>query len=204
MGFPLLEATPHFGQTQPLEPVATSLSLMASDQDDILRIVGADRRGSRLWDLILRVAGELNLASRGLIESAVLAAIPTAYTVIPDLTDLTFCDSSGLTMFVIAKERAEAEGTALKLRNLNRAVARILEISGLDRVLDINEGRLDRSWISQLVASVADVVGDHTKCASCSRCVVKKHGEGPLGLGRAVRYSGSHSHRTPGVDANAP
>jgi anti-sigma B factor antagonist len=89
--------------------------------------------------LILRLCGELDVASRDVIEPAVLAAIPTAYTVILDLSDLTFCDSSGLTMFLAAKEMAEAEGTTLRLRNPRPNVARVLEISGVDQVLDIRE-----------------------------------------------------------------
>jgi len=89
--------------------------------------------------LILRLCGELDVASRDVIEPAVLAAIPTAYTVILDLSDLTFCDSSGLTMFLAAKETAEAEGTTLRLRNPRPNVARVLQISGVDQVLDIRE-----------------------------------------------------------------
>jgi anti-anti-sigma factor len=90
-----------------LEPQVT----MTTSFDSSARIDAAQDSGT----LILRVAGELDLAARDLIESAVLAAILTAYTVILDLTDLTFCDSSGLTMSVTAKERAGAECTALKL-----------------------------------------------------------------------------------------
>ena len=89
--------------------------------------------------VILRICGELDTATRGVIEPAVLAAIPTAYTVILDLADLTFCDSSGLRMFVAAQQTAEVAGTALKVRNLRPAVARVLAISGIDQVLDITE-----------------------------------------------------------------
>lgn len=89
--------------------------------------------------VILRVCGELDLASREVIEPAVLAAIPTSYTVILDLADLTFCDSTGLTMFIAAKEKAEAEGTTLRLRNPRPNVARVLAISGVDHVIDISE-----------------------------------------------------------------
>jgi anti-sigma B factor antagonist len=87
--------------------------------------------------LILRVCGELDLASRAVVEPAVLAAIPTAYAVVLDLVDLTFCDSSGLALFVAAKQEAEAAGTALTLRNPKPAVARVLELSGLDQALNI-------------------------------------------------------------------
>ena len=89
--------------------------------------------------LILRVCGELDIASRALIEPAVLAAIPTAYAVTLDLRDLEFCDSSGLAMFVAAHERAKAEGTVLTVRNLEPPVRRVFELSGVDQVIDITE-----------------------------------------------------------------
>ncbi len=87
--------------------------------------------------LIVCVGGELDLASRGVIEPAVLAAIPSAAAVVFDLTDLTFCDSSGITMFVTAHQKAEANGAALRFRNLSPAVARVFAISGVDQLLEI-------------------------------------------------------------------
>jgi anti-sigma B factor antagonist len=88
--------------------------------------------------LILRLRGELDLATRDAMESAIFAAIPTAYEVTLDLRDLTFCDSTGLAMFLAANEKAVANGTALKLVNLQPIVARVFEISGVDQLLDIN------------------------------------------------------------------
>ena len=89
--------------------------------------------------LILRLCGELDMATRDLIESAVMAAIPTADALILDLGDLAFCDSSGVAMFLAAREKAEAEGTVLTLGNLQPSVARVFTISGVDQVLAITE-----------------------------------------------------------------
>ena len=89
--------------------------------------------------LILRLCGELDIASRDMIESAVMAAIPTVDSLILDLGDLTFCDSSGVAMFLAAREKAEAEGTALTLGNLRANVARVFAVSGVDQVLAITE-----------------------------------------------------------------
>jgi anti-sigma B factor antagonist len=89
--------------------------------------------------LILRVCGELDMDSRRVIEPAVLAAIPTARTVVLDLGDLTFCDSTGLTMFLAAHQRAEAEGHTLILGNIPPVVARVLAITGFDQTLNITE-----------------------------------------------------------------
>ena len=89
--------------------------------------------------LILRLCGELDIATRDMIESAVMAAIPSVDSLILDLGDLTFCDSSGVAMFLAAREKAEAEGTALTLGNLQANVARVFAVSGVDQVLAITE-----------------------------------------------------------------
>jgi anti-anti-sigma factor len=89
--------------------------------------------------LILRLCGELDITSCDVIKPAVMAAIPSAYTVILDLGDLTFCDSSGVAMFVAASEKARAEGVVLTVGNLQPSVARVFEASGIGAVLDITE-----------------------------------------------------------------
>jgi anti-sigma B factor antagonist len=83
--------------------------------------------------LILHLRGELDLASREIFEPAIMAAIPTAYAVVLDLSELTFCDSNGLSMFVAAHEKAAGNGTELTLRNLQPAVRRVFLVAGLDR-----------------------------------------------------------------------
>jgi len=88
--------------------------------------------------LILRLCGELDEASRDLIEPAVMAAIPTAYAVVLDLRDLTFCSSSGLAMFAAADQKAQAAGTTLTLVNAQTNVSRVLEITGMDKALTIS------------------------------------------------------------------
>jgi anti-sigma B factor antagonist len=89
--------------------------------------------------LILRLCGELDLASRDVLEPAVMAAIPTAYKVILDLVDLTYCDSIGIAMFLAAHENAEAAGTILVFADLQPSVRRVFEISGIDKVVNITD-----------------------------------------------------------------
>ena len=89
--------------------------------------------------LILSLRGELDTLSRDTFESAVMAAIPTAYAVVLDLGGLTFCDSTGLAMFLAAAEKAAASETTLTFRNVHPTVWRLFQISGIDHVLDITE-----------------------------------------------------------------
>ena len=87
--------------------------------------------------LILRLHGELDFSTRDVMETAILAAIPTAYEVTLDLRDLTFCDSTGLAMFLAAKDAADANGTVLKLVNPQPIVARVFSVTGVGQVFGL-------------------------------------------------------------------
>jgi anti-sigma B factor antagonist len=106
---------------------------MTSQSDAWIRV--SDKPGT----LILHICGELDSTSRAPIETAVMAAIPTAYKVVLDLTELTFCDSTGLSMFLAAHQKAEAEGHPLIFANIPLTIARLLEITALDHVLHLAE-----------------------------------------------------------------
>jgi anti-anti-sigma factor len=86
--------------------------------------------------LVLRLCGELDLAGRNLMEPAILAAIPTADAVVLDLSELTFCGAAGVAMLVAAREKADAEGTLLSVRNVLPVVRHVFEISGIDAVIE--------------------------------------------------------------------
>ena len=58
--------------------------------------------------LVLRIGGELDAASRISIEPEVMAATVSAGSVVIDLEALTFCDSSGIAMFIAAQTNAKS------------------------------------------------------------------------------------------------
>jgi anti-sigma B factor antagonist len=126
-------------KTLPLELVATSFGLLGRD------VAMSANQHPSTWvevlqetgTLILRLRGELDMIGRDVIEPAVLAAIPTAYAVVLDLEDLTFCDSSGIAMFLLAHEKAEAAGVDLTICNVPPVVQRVLSITGVDQKLNI-------------------------------------------------------------------
>jgi anti-sigma B factor antagonist len=105
---------------------------------DITTAAPADR-SEESGTVILRLNGELDLAGREAIETPILASILFSWAVMFDLEKLTFCDSSGLAMFVTANRRAEEVGTTVSLRNLQPAVRRVFAISGVDQVVRIVE-----------------------------------------------------------------
>jgi anti-anti-sigma factor len=86
--------------------------------------------------IVLYLHGDLDVASGVEIEPVVVAAVISAVSVIVDLADVTFCDSSGVAMFFAVAQKAEAEGTVLSLRNTPPNVQRVFEIAGLDHEID--------------------------------------------------------------------
>ena len=72
-----------------------------------------------------------------LLES--LQSTPAGEDAVADLGDVEFIDSSGLRTLVTVHQQHEAAGSQLRLRNLSAAVARLLEITGLDDHLHIDQ-----------------------------------------------------------------
>ncbi|WP_187369315.1 STAS domain-containing protein [Baekduia soli] len=87
--------------------------------------------------VLVAVAGELDLATAGEVETAVMDPVRDARHVVLDLRDLAFMDSSGVRVVVAAHLAAEEHGGRLSLVRLAEGspVQRVLEISGLDTVL---------------------------------------------------------------------
>jgi anti-sigma B factor antagonist len=89
--------------------------------------------------LILRIGGELDTASCKVIEPTISTAVETAGSVIIDLAELTFCDSSGVGLFIATHAKAASAGTSLAIRNVRPPVRRIFEITNLDAVVELIE-----------------------------------------------------------------
>lgn len=98
-------------------------------------IVSIERVGDGVVGL--RVAGEIDMATVEDLIAAMTAAINmcTAGTLIVDLANVTFCDSSGIAAFDNAFFLAGWRGVRFRLVNPQPAVRRVLEITGvLDRL----------------------------------------------------------------------
>ncbi|MCX5208523.1 anti-sigma factor antagonist [Kitasatospora sp. NBC_00240] len=90
---------------------------------------------------VLEVAGELDHDGAPRLAAAVrrvLAGRPAPSTLDLDLAAVTFCDSSGLTTLLRARSEAGHQGTVVRLAGLSRPVARLLEITGIDRVFAVD------------------------------------------------------------------
>ena len=83
---------------------------------------------------------------RGDVDVATVAEARAAFTeataehpgdVFVDLTDVSFVDSTGLGMFIGWHKATQAAGRHLRLECVPSRVTRMLRLTGLDRILDV-------------------------------------------------------------------
>ena len=91
-------------------------------------------------EVILVLHGEFDLAGVSAFDS-VASQIGPVSTVILDLRDVSFMDSSGLQEMIALQRRATTEGWSLLLANPQQQVVRLLHISGVDQYLMIAQDR---------------------------------------------------------------
>jgi anti-sigma B factor antagonist len=87
---------------------------------------------------VLTVEGELDYHTAAQLRQVLQDTPFTAGGVVIDLTDLTYCDSTGVTVLVTAYHRAQATGTPLALAGLSDDLDRVFGIIGLRDVFAIH------------------------------------------------------------------
>jgi anti-anti-sigma factor len=86
----------------------------------------------------VRVSGEVDLRTAPELERALVQEICAAREVLLDLSGISFIDSSGLRVIVIAARAAQSNGGALALDSRLPAQARrVLEITGLQSLIQV-------------------------------------------------------------------
>jgi anti-sigma B factor antagonist len=87
---------------------------------------------------VVALSGELDLATAPELRERLGILSETGENQVTlDLTHLDFVDSTGLSVFVMAFNRAQAGGGSLIIRNPSLPVMRIFEITGLTSVFTI-------------------------------------------------------------------
>lgn len=96
---------------------------------------------------VVAVSGELDHHTSPELTRALrdVPFTPDTPTII-DLTGLTYCDSTGITVLVTAYQRAKRQDSGLVVAGLDRNLMRVFQIVGLDQILTF-------------VPTVADAVG---------------------------------------------
>jgi anti-sigma B factor antagonist len=95
--------------------------------------VQTEQRGDLV---VISIVGELDMASAPHLQAQITELLDNGRSrLIFDLTDVSFCDSTGLSVFVRAKNASDGAGGVVRLAAPQRGVQRILEVSGLVEVL---------------------------------------------------------------------
>ncbi len=88
---------------------------------------------------VVTVAGELDVATAPALRDQLDRVLTEGGTdTVVDLLAVSFIDSVALGILVDASKRTKARGGTLRLVSDDRQIARIMEITGLDRVLRIH------------------------------------------------------------------
>jgi anti-sigma B factor antagonist len=86
---------------------------------------------------VLALRGELDLASIEVLRTTVSAYIGRSGHIVLDLSEMTFCDSTGLGTFVGLHRQSTGAGGRLSLAAPRRRVDDLLKLSGIDRVIPV-------------------------------------------------------------------
>ena len=87
---------------------------------------------------VLRLKGELDADTAATLQSALTDLLERPVPrIVVDLTDLKFCDSVGLSAFIISKQLITNRGGWLSFAGANPFLTRLLETVGLSRYFAI-------------------------------------------------------------------
>ncbi|KOU30751.1 hypothetical protein ADK53_27905 [Streptomyces sp. WM6373] len=91
---------------------------------------------------VVHVGGEMDVDRAPMLRHALHTAITEPggpAEIVVDLSDLSFCDSSGLSVLVNARPTAAEHGRRISLRNPQPQFRRLLEMSGADALFPITD-----------------------------------------------------------------
>jgi anti-anti-sigma factor len=88
-------------------------------------------------DDVVRVSGELDIRTCEGLERSTGELVDLGRRVVLDLSELTFCDSTGLAVLVRLHKRAELAGGTLVLRSPVPRVLNLLTLTGLTRLFTV-------------------------------------------------------------------
>ncbi|MFF3613149.1 STAS domain-containing protein [Streptomyces sp. NPDC002580] len=99
---------------------------------------------------VVELAGELDHNSApGIRDLVTDLPIEAGRQLVVDLSGLTFCDSSGITFLIAARNHALAAGATIALAGVPDTVTRIFAIIGLDQVfpLHLTAQAAEAAWL---------------------------------------------------------
>ncbi|GAA0923968.1 STAS domain-containing protein [Virgisporangium aurantiacum] len=88
-------------------------------------------------DDVVRISGELDIRTCERLEHTAGELADLGRRVVLDISELTFCDSTGLAVLVRLHKRAEAAGGTMVLRSPVPRVLNLLTLTGLTRLFHV-------------------------------------------------------------------
>jgi len=85
---------------------------------------------------IIKVRGEIDMATAGRLRDAIEPHLGPEQTIVLDLSEVEFMDSSALKVLVQARGRLTEDGGSLVLRNPSRSAHRLLTVAGANELLE--------------------------------------------------------------------
>jgi anti-anti-sigma factor len=104
---------------------------------DIARpvMVGRSIRGHT----VLTISGELDIATTAVLRDRITAVLNDGTKpVIVDLSLVSFCDASGLSLLIALRRRADLRGRTVALAAPRASMRKLLRVTGLDRSFPVH------------------------------------------------------------------
>jgi anti-anti-sigma factor len=91
-------------------------------------------------DTVLALTGEIDMATAGDLKAAAdRSLLEPPSRVVLDFAGVTFCDSQGLSTLISLNRQISAAGSQLVLANIGDFMGRLLEITGLRAVFEVED-----------------------------------------------------------------
>lgn len=86
---------------------------------------------------VVSAPDEIDMANADELGEALLSALDGSPAVVADMSQTTFCDSSGLNTLIQASKKAAARGGELRIAACTPPVRRLLAVTGMDQRLHL-------------------------------------------------------------------
>jgi anti-sigma B factor antagonist len=88
---------------------------------------------------LVRLSGELDLATEGVLAAVVDPLLTTAAPIVRlDLSGLTFCDARGLSALLAARRRLMASHREVRIGGAGRWLRRVLQLTHLEEPMEVD------------------------------------------------------------------
>ena len=87
---------------------------------------------------VVRVSGELDLATAAKLENSLSELAPHADPVVMDLSECTFLDSAGTRVLLAAARGLAGEARSLRVVTTDPRILRVLEITAVDTMIAVH------------------------------------------------------------------